>query len=55
MKYTNIKLGNGESTKFWCDKWCEDGILKDKYPRIFCFRNMQRCYGCWKTKAAKFG
>nr|GEV41620.1 RNA-directed DNA polymerase, eukaryota [Tanacetum cinerariifolium] len=28
MQYMRIKVGNGESTAFWEDKWCEEGALK---------------------------
>nr|GFA65441.1 hypothetical protein [Tanacetum cinerariifolium] len=34
MKYLRIKLGNGEDTKFWEDKWCDGGTLKDRYHRL---------------------
>nr|GEZ11035.1 hypothetical protein [Tanacetum cinerariifolium] len=29
-----IKVGNGNSTSFWVDKWCIEGVLKDHFPRI---------------------
>ncbi|GJZ11541.1 hypothetical protein Tco_0546300 [Tanacetum coccineum] len=29
MEFLRIKLGNGESTLFWEDSWCEGGRLKD--------------------------
>ncbi|GKE42423.1 hypothetical protein Tco_1469707 [Tanacetum coccineum] len=35
MQYMHIKLGDGESSKFWYDNWCEDGVLKDIYPRVY--------------------
>ncbi|GJZ50146.1 RNA-directed DNA polymerase, eukaryota, reverse transcriptase zinc-binding domain protein, partial [Tanacetum coccineum] len=35
MQYMHIKLGDGESSKFWYDNWCEDGVLKDRYPRVY--------------------
>ncbi|GKB78475.1 RNA-directed DNA polymerase, eukaryota, reverse transcriptase zinc-binding domain protein [Tanacetum coccineum] len=35
MSLISIKLGNGEKTRFWEDKWCADGILKTKYPRLY--------------------
>nr|GFC73948.1 RNA-directed DNA polymerase, eukaryota, reverse transcriptase zinc-binding domain protein [Tanacetum cinerariifolium] len=28
MKYLRIKLGNGEDTKLWEDKWCDGGTLE---------------------------
>nr|GFA58725.1 RNA-directed DNA polymerase, eukaryota [Tanacetum cinerariifolium] len=35
LKYLQIKLGDGESTKFWSDSWCKEGVLKEKFPRVF--------------------
>ncbi|GJS93676.1 hypothetical protein Tco_0800644 [Tanacetum coccineum] len=35
MSLISIKLGNGEKTRFLEDKWCADGILKTKYPRLY--------------------
>nr|GFA38442.1 RNA-directed DNA polymerase, eukaryota [Tanacetum cinerariifolium] len=33
--YLQIKLGDGESTKFWSDSWCKEGVLKEKFPSVF--------------------
>nr|GEY23435.1 RNA-directed DNA polymerase, eukaryota [Tanacetum cinerariifolium] len=33
--YMQIKVGNGVSTKFLEDKWCEEGVLKDIFPRVY--------------------
>lgn len=30
-----IRLGSGVSTLFWYDRWCECGILKQLFPRLF--------------------
>ncbi|GJV29826.1 RNA-directed DNA polymerase, eukaryota, reverse transcriptase zinc-binding domain protein [Tanacetum coccineum] len=35
MSYIRIKLGNGEKTKFWEDKWCAGGMLKDQFQRLY--------------------
>nr|GEY47647.1 reverse transcriptase domain-containing protein [Tanacetum cinerariifolium] len=35
MNFIRIKPGNGEKTRFWEDKWCSEGILKIKNPRLF--------------------
>ena len=35
MQYMRIKLGDGESTKFWRDNWCDEGVLKYRYPRVY--------------------
>ncbi|GJX33271.1 hypothetical protein Tco_0243126 [Tanacetum coccineum] len=34
---TSLKVlsWDGEKTRFWEDKWCADGILKTKYPRLY--------------------
>ncbi|GKB09037.1 RNA-directed DNA polymerase, eukaryota, reverse transcriptase zinc-binding domain protein [Tanacetum coccineum] len=29
------KLGDGANTSFWEDVWCENTVLKDKYPRLY--------------------
>nr|GEZ32106.1 RNA-directed DNA polymerase, eukaryota [Tanacetum cinerariifolium] len=40
MKHMRIKVGNGESTSFWEDKWCDAGVLKDRrLPRRGCEQN----------------
>nr|GEW98655.1 RNA-directed DNA polymerase, eukaryota [Tanacetum cinerariifolium] len=40
MKHMRIKVGNGESTSFWEDKWCDAGVLKDRrLPRGGCEKN----------------
>ena len=28
-------LGDGRSVKFWKDRWVEDIVLKEKFPRLF--------------------
>nr|GEX73476.1 hypothetical protein [Tanacetum cinerariifolium] len=35
MEFMHIKLGNGDSTAFWEDLWCDDRRLKDRYPRAY--------------------
>nr|GEX00744.1 RNA-directed DNA polymerase, eukaryota, reverse transcriptase zinc-binding domain protein [Tanacetum cinerariifolium] len=35
MNFLRIKLGNGESTLFWEDFWCEGGKLKDRFCRAY--------------------
>ncbi|GKB64852.1 RNA-directed DNA polymerase, eukaryota [Tanacetum coccineum] len=29
------KVGNGNKTSFWLEKWIECGVLKEKFPRLF--------------------
>ncbi|GJS10401.1 RNA-directed DNA polymerase, eukaryota [Tanacetum coccineum] len=33
--YIRLKLGNGENTRFWVDKWYEGGVIKELFPRMF--------------------
>nr|GEX06005.1 RNA-directed DNA polymerase, eukaryota [Tanacetum cinerariifolium] len=33
--FMKFKLGNGGTVKFWLDRWHEDGIIKDIFPRVF--------------------
>nr|GEX74792.1 RNA-directed DNA polymerase, eukaryota [Tanacetum cinerariifolium] len=35
LKFMRIKVGNGSSTSFWVDKWCIEGVLKDRFPRMY--------------------
>ena len=30
-----VKLGNGTSIRFWHDSWCEAGIFKRIFPRLY--------------------
>ncbi|GJU96157.1 hypothetical protein Tco_1320913 [Tanacetum coccineum] len=32
--YILIKIGNGDNTSFWKDKWHNEGVLKDVFPRL---------------------
>ncbi|GJS61724.1 RNA-directed DNA polymerase, eukaryota, reverse transcriptase zinc-binding domain protein [Tanacetum coccineum] len=44
------KLGNGENTLFWEDKWIGEVTLKTKYPRLFALEHHKSI-----TVAAKMG
>nr|GFA98724.1 RNA-directed DNA polymerase, eukaryota, reverse transcriptase zinc-binding domain protein [Tanacetum cinerariifolium] len=35
LNYLRIKLGYGKSSKFWCDSWSDEGVLKDMFPRVY--------------------
>nr|GEW15513.1 RNA-directed DNA polymerase, eukaryota, reverse transcriptase zinc-binding domain protein [Tanacetum cinerariifolium] len=35
FEYIRLKLGNGDNTLFWEDKWCKGGVLKDLFPRLY--------------------
>ena len=30
-----VKVGNGNSVQFWHDRWCEAGMLKSVFPRLY--------------------
>ncbi|GKC45759.1 hypothetical protein Tco_1063481, partial [Tanacetum coccineum] len=30
--YIRLKLGTGENTRFWVDKWYEGGVIKELFP-----------------------
>nr|GFB90241.1 RNA-directed DNA polymerase, eukaryota [Tanacetum cinerariifolium] len=33
--YIRLKLGNGNNTRFWDDKWYEGGVIKELFPRVY--------------------
>ena len=35
VEYFRKKVGNGEGTKFWEDRWLESGYLKERFKRLF--------------------
>ncbi|GKA79518.1 hypothetical protein Tco_0786114, partial [Tanacetum coccineum] len=39
MNYLRITLGNGVSTRLWDESWHIEGILKDRFPRIYALEN----------------
>ena len=30
-----VKVGNGNTVRFWHDRWCETGILMRSFPRLY--------------------
>ncbi|GAB2266515.1 hypothetical protein Dimus_001519 [Dionaea muscipula] len=38
----SLKLGNGQDTFFWLDKWCKGVTLKSLFPWLFLLSNNQR-------------
>nr|GEW15512.1 RNA-directed DNA polymerase, eukaryota [Tanacetum cinerariifolium] len=42
FEYIWIKLGNGYDTLFWEDKWCEGGVLKDLFSRLYALELMRK-------------
>ncbi|GKA48713.1 RNA-directed DNA polymerase, eukaryota, reverse transcriptase zinc-binding domain protein [Tanacetum coccineum] len=39
--YIWIKIGNGDNTSFWKDKWHNEGVLKDVFPRLYALERHQ--------------
>nr|GFC78980.1 RNA-directed DNA polymerase, eukaryota, reverse transcriptase zinc-binding domain protein [Tanacetum cinerariifolium] len=35
LNYLRIKLGDGKSSKFWCDSWSNEGVLNDMFPHVY--------------------
>ncbi|XP_026410016.1 uncharacterized protein LOC113305130 [Papaver somniferum] len=35
QKNCTFQVKNGKATRFWYDKWCTNGVLKDRYPAAF--------------------
>jgi hypothetical protein len=35
LKGRRMKVGDGKNTSFWCDAWCDQTPLKDRFPEIF--------------------
>ena len=46
-----VKLGNGCSTRFWLDTWCEVGPFRRAFPRLFLISMQKNCFinqmGVW--------
>ncbi|GJZ36016.1 putative RNA-directed DNA polymerase [Tanacetum coccineum] len=41
-----IKIGNGENTRFWIDKWVGDAQLSIDFPRLFRLETQPLCRVC---------
>nr|GFC34452.1 RNA-directed DNA polymerase, eukaryota, reverse transcriptase zinc-binding domain protein [Tanacetum cinerariifolium] len=35
FEFLKLKVGDGCTIRFWKDRWCKAGILKDLFPRIY--------------------
>ncbi|GJR44480.1 RNA-directed DNA polymerase, eukaryota [Tanacetum coccineum] len=42
MSFMQKKMGNGLSTLFWEDGWCEGGKFKERFPRADALENLKR-------------
>ncbi|KAD4179374.1 hypothetical protein E3N88_27965 [Mikania micrantha] len=36
-------IGDGDSTLFWLDNWCDSGVLKNLFPDLFRLESNKRC------------
>nr|GFA77997.1 RNA-directed DNA polymerase, eukaryota, reverse transcriptase zinc-binding domain protein [Tanacetum cinerariifolium] len=43
LSFYTRNIGNGDSTKFWDDLWCEEQLLKDKFHRVFMLDTDRDC------------
>ncbi|GJX75160.1 putative RNA-directed DNA polymerase, partial [Tanacetum coccineum] len=46
-----LKIGNGQSTRFWTDKWVGNAPLCNSFPRLFRIDLNPNCYVCDRTPA----
>ena len=50
-----VRIGNGESVRFWHDSWCEAEILKRTFPRMFAISLQKNLLvsqmGVWNEKS----
>nr|GEV67919.1 RNA-directed DNA polymerase, eukaryota, reverse transcriptase zinc-binding domain protein [Tanacetum cinerariifolium] len=42
--FMNLKLGNGDTSRFWTDRWYAGGIIKDLCPRLFALENCKEIF-----------
>lgn len=41
-----VKIGNGQSTRFWSDTWVGNSLLSDNFPRLFRIETNPNCRVC---------
>ncbi|GKE06993.1 putative RNA-directed DNA polymerase, eukaryota, reverse transcriptase zinc-binding domain protein [Tanacetum coccineum] len=46
-----IKVGNGESTRFWIDKWVGNSPLCSSFPRLLCLDSNPLCRVCERSRS----
>ncbi|GJW04128.1 hypothetical protein Tco_1562984 [Tanacetum coccineum] len=44
-----VKVGNGESTCFWTDKWVGNSPLCSTFPRLYRLESNKQCRVCDRT------
>nr|GEV55637.1 RNA-directed DNA polymerase, eukaryota, reverse transcriptase zinc-binding domain protein [Tanacetum cinerariifolium] len=42
MKHIRTKLGNGDKTMFWDDKWCAGDSLKDRFSQMYALESSKQ-------------
>jgi len=42
MQNLQVEVGNGERTKFWEDKWLQEGALMSLYPQLYSISSQQK-------------
>nr|GFA94984.1 RNA-directed DNA polymerase, eukaryota, reverse transcriptase zinc-binding domain protein [Tanacetum cinerariifolium] len=42
MKHIRTKLGSGDKTMFWDDKWCAGDSLKDRFSRMYALESSKQ-------------
>ncbi|GJZ98429.1 RNA-directed DNA polymerase, eukaryota, reverse transcriptase zinc-binding domain protein [Tanacetum coccineum] len=42
--FMNLKLGNGDTSRFWTDRWYAGGIIKDLCPCLFALDNCKEIF-----------
>ncbi|GJW76652.1 RNA-directed DNA polymerase, eukaryota, reverse transcriptase zinc-binding domain protein [Tanacetum coccineum] len=52
--FIKLKLGNGEDSRFWLDKWYEGGVLKRLFPRVYALELDKNISVSSKLKAPDF-
>ncbi|GJW23481.1 hypothetical protein Tco_0034103 [Tanacetum coccineum] len=52
--FIKLKLGNGEDSRFWLDKWYEGGVLKRLFPRVYALELDKNISVSSKLKAPSF-
>ncbi|GJS62333.1 RNA-directed DNA polymerase, eukaryota [Tanacetum coccineum] len=52
LDFIRLKLGNGESSSFWDDKWYEGGVIKELFPRLYALETYKNATVSMKLMAS---
>nr|GEW55565.1 RNA-directed DNA polymerase, eukaryota [Tanacetum cinerariifolium] len=55
LNYLRIKLGDGKSSKFWCDSWSDEGVLKDMFLSVYALESCKNITIADKTSQVLVG